>query len=210
MCTRKPKILGVVLAGGLSIRFGSDKAATLLGGKSLLHRVCARAAPQVDRLLINCNGEIPSDVDRAYDVLADDHPGAGPLAGILAGLRLADAEDYSLVATFPCDTPFFPTNLVARLHATLERSSADYCLPYRDNVAHRAFAVWRVSCAQNLARGFLRGHLRSLHGIERVLTPTVDVFPLHGEGPDGDVFFNINTTDDLAHAAAWIQARSGP
>ncbi len=201
----KPKILGVVLAGGRSSRFGSNKAVALLGAKSLLHHVCERAAPQVERLLINCNGEISSEIDHDYDVLTDDHPGDGPLAGILAGLERAAADDCALLAMFPCDTPFFPVDLVARLYAKLERSSADFCLPYRDNDAHRTFGLWHVSCAQDLARGFGQGRLRSLQSIEQILIPAILVFPLQGQGPGGDPFFNVNTTADLARATVWLQ-----
>ena len=170
----------------------------------MLHHVCTRAAPQVQRLLINCNGKMVVDVDRAYDVLADDHPGDGPLAGILAGLERAAADGYPLLATFPCDTPFFPADLVARLYAKLERSSADFCLPCRGNDTHRAFGLWRMSCVQALARGFRQG-LRSLQSVEQILIPVTVAFPLQGEGPGGDLFFNINTAADLARATVWLQ-----
>lgn len=198
------KILGVVLAGGDSTRFGSDKASAMLGGKALLSHVCDRAAPQVDRLLVNRNGGVTSGVPAGCVVLPDDFPGEGPLAGILAGLAYAHTEGFPHVATFPCDTPFFPRDVVARLRAGLAASDADICVARRGSDEQQAFALWSVGCIPALADAF-RGGLRSLHGVANIVTKNAVEFSATGEGPDGNAFFNINTVDDLARAQHWIE-----
>src|SRR5690242_8101110 len=112
-------VLGVILAGGLARRMGGgDKGLRPLGGTTLLDRVIARAAPQVAALCLNANGDPARFARWELPVVPDDVPDApGPLAGILAALDRAAAMQFSLVASFPCDAPFIPRDLVARLAA---------------------------------------------------------------------------------------------
>ena len=103
-------ILGAVLAGGRSSRFGSDKAAALLDGRTLLDRVIDALRPQVDALVI-CGRE------HAGLTSVPDRPGPdlGPLGGLNAALHHAAAHGFEAVVTVPCDTPFLPDDLVERL-----------------------------------------------------------------------------------------------
>ena len=95
--------LGAVLAGGDSRRFGSDKAAALWDGSSLIDHVCAQLGRQVDHLIIiGRNGGIP---DRPA-------PGMGPLGGLCAALAHAAAHGYDTVLTAACDMPVLPGDLV--------------------------------------------------------------------------------------------------
>ena len=200
----KKQILGVILAGGGSRRFGVDKSVALLAGKPLLQWVVERARPQVDAVVVNANSDIapPSAIDR----IADDWPGEGPLAGILAALRHAGAHDFSHVASFACDTPFFPRNTVARLVEGLYKKQADYAVAHCGEKIHRIFALWPASCRSMLETAFA-ANARSMSSIENWLTPARADFPPEG-GPDGDPFFNINTRDDLATAERWLSART--
>jgi molybdopterin-guanine dinucleotide biosynthesis protein A len=101
------RILGAVLAGGRSSRFGSDKAAALIDGRSMLDWVVAALAPQVDAIVV-CGR--PSSA--GYDGI-DDRPAAdlGPLGGLNAALHHGAAHGYDAVLTVPCDTPLLPADL---------------------------------------------------------------------------------------------------
>ena len=127
MTTRAPAkdIVGVILAGGQARRMGAgDKALVELDGKTLLERTLERATPQVDELLINANGDPPRFAPFHRQILPDAIQGhLGPLAGILTGLEWmkANRPDARWLASFPCDTPFFPRDLVAQL----ERAAAE-------------------------------------------------------------------------------------
>src|SRR5471032_1085899 len=116
-------ITGVILAGGQGRRMGSvDKGLRELRGKAMVAWVIERFAPQVDEVLINANQNIETYARFGYRVIPDEIGGfAGPLAGLQRGL--AEAH-YPLVATAPCDTPFLPLDLVARLRAALESANA--------------------------------------------------------------------------------------
>ena len=124
-----PKVAGVILAGGRARRMGGgDKGLQALAGQPLIAHVIARGGPQVAALAINANGDPARFADFALPVVQDSVSGfAGPLAGVLAGLDWAAeaAPDCDWLATFACDAPFFPEDLVGRLSAEVRAAGAD-------------------------------------------------------------------------------------
>lgn len=107
--TGRPDILGVVLAGGQSSRFGSDKALALLDGRPLLDHAVAWLAGW-------CGGVVVAGRDVApVPVVADwPRPGMGPLGGLAAGLRYARAQGFAAVFSCGVDSPRLPEDLAAR------------------------------------------------------------------------------------------------
>ena len=111
-------VTGLVLAGGLGRRMsadgaGVDKGLALLGGRPMVAHVIDRLAPQVGTLLINANRNADRYAAFAHPVIPDAIEGyAGPLAGLHAGMRAAATP---WIVTAPCDSPFLPEDLVARL-----------------------------------------------------------------------------------------------
>jgi molybdopterin-guanine dinucleotide biosynthesis protein A len=196
-------VLGVVLAGGASRRFGADKRAALLADRPLLEWVAERAGPQVDTLLVNANDADVGGTIPQIARLADDAPGEGPLPGILAALAEAERRMFSHVASFACDTPFFPEDTVAQLSQALWSSRADFSAARCGSRIHHIFALWPVACRVPLEAAFAGG-LRGLRDIQDRLTPAWADFPAMG-GPKGDPFFNINTRADLETAEIWLQ-----
>lgn len=193
-------IAGIILAGGLGSRMGGrDKALLELGGEPLHARAARRLAPQVAFLALNANGDAARFGDRAPPVVRDDgEAGAGPLAGVLAGLRWAAARDPACAAivTVAVDTPFFPDDLVRRLAGAGARSAA-IVTAASGGRRHPTVSLWPLAIADDLA-----AHLAS--GGSRRMTAFVDAagharvdFPFDG---GGDPFFNINTPADLAAA----------
>lgn len=104
------KLLGAIVAGGRSTRFGSDKALAVLDGRPLIEHVIAGMAPQVDEILV-CGREwsgLPSVPDRP-------RPDLGPLGGIAAALAYAGQHGFDMVLTAGCDVLPVPPDLAARL-----------------------------------------------------------------------------------------------
>jgi molybdopterin-guanine dinucleotide biosynthesis protein A len=100
-------ILGAILAGGASTRFGSDKALALFDGRPLIEHAIATIAPQVDAIVV-CGREWPGQVS-----LADRPSGRhGPLAGIAAALLYASEHGFDAVLSAPCDVPDAPRDLL--------------------------------------------------------------------------------------------------
>ncbi|TSD88902.1 molybdenum cofactor guanylyltransferase MobA [Mycobacterium sp. KBS0706] len=178
---------------------GGDKALRPLGGVPLLDRVIARAAPQVSALCLNANGD-PSRFARwTLPVVPDDVPGApGPLAGILAALDWAAATrpEVELVASFPCDAPFIPRDLVARLAAARRGERAEITVAASGGRTHPVVALWPVALRGDLRRALVEEEIRKVERwIGRHPTAVVEFVcdPV-------DPFLNGNTPEDLAEA----------
>ncbi len=193
---------GVILAGGLARRMGGgDKALIELGGRPLLAHVIERLAPQVAELAINANGEPARFEAFGLPVLADTVPGfVGPLAGILAGMRWAAGRGHSYIVSAAADTPFFPRDLVARLHARAQAEGLPIAMaatvdPKRGLSEHPTFGLWPVALADDLDQALTVGGLRKIivwaarHGFARAVFDEKH-FP----------FFNINTPADVVEA----------
>lgn len=103
------RLLGAVLAGGRSSRFGSDKAEAMLAGRPLLDHVAGALGRMCDAAVV-CGREWPG-----LAAVADRPPGRGPLGGIAAALAHAEANGFDLVLTAPCDTPRLPDGLIGLL-----------------------------------------------------------------------------------------------
>ena len=178
---------------------GVDKALLELGGATLIERAVARARPQVDDLIINANGDLSRFDSLGCQVIADRIGGfLGPLAGILSGLEWmrANRSDARWLASFACDCPFFPADMVKRLIAEAESHDVKIALAASGERHHPVFAVWSAGLPVT-TQSVLRGQ-----GL-RKMDDFIAGFPnIRVDFPSApiDPFFNINTPDDLARA----------
>jgi molybdopterin-guanine dinucleotide biosynthesis protein A len=184
-------VTGLVLAGGQGSRMGGvDKGLAPFRGRPLVAHVIERLAPQVDEILVNANRN-PEDYARfGHRVVADEIAGfAGPLAGFERGLAHAKGE---LVATVPCDSPFLPTDLVARLRAALVAAGADLAVAKTGTQPHPVFCLMRREVHASLAQ-FLASGQRKIDKWYAALAVVEVAFD-----DEPDAFANINTRDELA------------
>ena len=183
-------ITGIILAGGLGRRMGNvDKGLQLLRGKPMVQHVLERFAPQVDEVLINANQNIKQYQQLGHKVIPDDIGGfAGPLAGLHRGLT---AATHDLVATVPCDSPFLPLDLIARLYAALESQQAELAVARTGDQPHPVFCLTRQSVLPGLTT-FLQSGGRKIDAWYSVLRVAEVLFDDEAEG-----FSNINTADEL-------------
>jgi len=184
-------VTGLVLAGGQGSRMGGvDKGLAPFRGRPLVAHVIERLAPQVDEILVNANRN-PGDYARfGHRVVADEIPGfAGPLAGFERGLAHARGE---LVATVPCDSPFLPSDLVARLRGALEAAGADLAVAKTGTQPHPVFCLMRRGVHASLAE-FLASGQRKIDKWYAALAVVEVAFD-----DEPDAFANINTRDELA------------
>lgn len=195
------RLAGLILAGGRSSRMaGRNKALALLGGETLAALASRRLSAQVERIALSANDEALRDVLPGIDIIADeDDSRAGPLAGILAGLRWAAALDGppQALVSVAVDTPFFPADLAARLAAASGDGRA-IALAATEGIRHPTFALWPLRLAGALAAYLAEGERRAGAFISR--HPHVAV-EFAAEGAR-DPFFNVNTPADLAEAEA--------
>ena len=103
------KILGVVLAGGKSQRFGQDKSQVKLNGKILIDYILSEIIDEFKEILIVTNQSISFMSSKKITVIEDFKKGLGPLGGVLSAMKWIkdNNKEYSWISTFPSDTPFF-------------------------------------------------------------------------------------------------------
>src|SRR5882762_5754529 len=129
---------------------GVDKAFLKLGGETLIERAIARARPQVDELIINANGDLKRFASLGCEVIPDRVDGfLGPLAGILSGFEWmrANHPNARWLASFACDCPFFPADMVRRLIAEAETRNMQIAIAASGERHHPVFAAWSASLA---------------------------------------------------------------
>ena len=185
------EITGLVLAGGQGSRMGGvDKGLQLFRGRPMVAHVIERLAPQVDEILINANRNPQAYEDFGHRVIADEIEGfAGPLAGFERGLAHAA---HQLVATVPCDSPFLPEDLVARLLGAMRNAQADLAVARTGEQPHPVFCLMRRGVHASL-REFLASGQRKIdrwYSQLRVVEVAFDDEP--------DAFLNINTREELS------------
>lgn len=210
MTTESGAILGVVLAGGLSRRMGgTEKSLMVLAGRPLVAHIRDRLAPQVDRLILNANGDPARFAGLGLPIQADTVGGnAGPLAGILAGMRWArrNAPSLRFIATAATDTPFFPLDLVARL-ADATHLDQD-CIGLACSAGHRhpVFGLWPVALADDLEDFLTAGETgKVMRFVDRHRLVEVD-FPFDASGGrEADPFFNVNTPEEFEIARRFAE-----
>lgn len=194
------RILGLVLAGGLSRRMGVDKAFVTLAGRPLVAHALDRLRAQCAGVAINSNGDAARFAAFGVPVVADGVKGfPGPLAGVLAGLDYAGRNGVAAVVTLPVDTPLAPDDLVARLVAASGATSgaAKIVVAASGGQTHHAVALWSASLAQDVRRALEVEGERSVARFAARYDPAIVEWPVGGLDP----FFNINAPDDLAVAA---------
>jgi len=186
-----PDITGVVLAGGQGSRMGGvDKGLQAFRGKPMVAHVLERLAPQVNEILVNANRNVELYAGFGHRVIADEIAGfAGPLAGFERGLAHAKG---ALVATAPCDSPFLPADLVARLRSALEAAHADLAVAKTGEQAHPVFCLMRRDVHASL-RDFLAGGQRKIDRWYAGLAVVEVAFD-----DEAQAFLNINTREELA------------
>lgn len=141
-------ILGAVLAGGRSSRFGTDKARAIWRGVALADHVRARLAT-VAAATVVCGG-----AGGGPDILPDaPGPDRGPLAGLASALRFAQANGFDRVILAPCDTPVLDDALLAAL-ATARGDAFLAAVP--------VIGTWRARHAARLADHLAHAEDRSM------------------------------------------------
>ena len=189
---------------------GVDKALQILGGRPLLAHAIERLKPQVAGMVINANGEASRFAAFRLPVIADSIAGfAGPLAGVHAGLVWVRANHPGIeqVVTVSADTPFFPTDLVARFLASLNQNRP-LLVARSEEGLHPVIGLWPVSMVTALEESLKQGVRKASafvqeRGAIEVFFPRIEI-----GARLIDPFFNINSPEDLAKADALLKPRT--
>lgn len=182
-------VTGVILAGGLARRMGGhDKGLVELAGRPMIDYVIESMALQVDDLLINANRSETAYQHYGYPVVHDSRNDfAGPLAGIAAAMEKTSSE---MVLAVPCDGPWLPHDLGARLYRELSESGADVAIAHDGNRLQPVFGLFRCSLATSIFDFLESGDRKMKLWLEQQRSVTADF----SDCPDA--FINVNTPEE--------------
>ena len=193
-------VVGVVIAGGRSVRFGGEKAVAGLAGKPLLMWAAERLARSCVTVAINARPDTEAEALARAEGLAvlHDMPGdaAGPLAGVKVGLQWAQELGASAIAVSPCDVPLLPDNVFARLIEAAGTGAAMAETAERDQPQ---CAVWPVSALPKLTAALANG----AHPPTWLMLESIGAVRVRFTPPEA--FTNINTRADLAAIAGRLE-----
>lgn len=183
-------ISAVILAGGLARRMaGRDKGLQLLCGKPLVHHVIERLQPQVSAISINANRNQGDYAQFGFSVFSDELPDfQGPLSGMVTALERAETD---FVLFTPCDSPFFPESLLAKLKNTVEIDRTLVAYACDEEREHPTFCLISVQLKDKLRAYLASGERRLLQFMRKNGGVSVTF------GANEGKFVNFNTLDDL-------------
>ena len=193
----------VILAGGFSRRFGSDKALVVLAGKPLVLHVINRVSKAVDEVLVVVSSKDQKNkfepiLAEKANLVIDKDESQSPLVGAITGFQSAKGE-YSLL--LPCDTPLVSIQIVQFLldmctnrRAAIPRWPSGYIEPLQA-VYHTKSALTAAKTALRQGNMNMRSMIGNLRGVRYVSTMVLEQLE-----PDLLTFFNVNTPQDLKKA----------
>jgi len=198
----------VILAGGFSRRFGSDKGLVLLTNKPLVRHLIDKVSPVVDEILVVVSSKEQKKnfepvVENTAKLVIDQEDTQSPLVGAITGFESANSE-YSLL--LPCDAPLVSTQIIQFLldlcinrHAVIPRWPSGYLEPLQA-VYHTKSALTAAKTALKTGHLNMRSMIDNLQGVRYVSTMVLEQLE-----PRLVSFFNVNTPQDLKKAASFLK-----
>ena len=196
------KILGVVLAGGKSQRFGEDKSQVKLHGKILIDYILSEIIDQFEEILIVTNNEIKFKFSKKISITKDLIEGVGPLGGILTAMKWIkkNNKNYKWISTLPSDTPFFTKNELQIFYKKIDIQKSKLFFIKNKKMRHNIFGLWSMDLMEKLDNDLKKGERKV-----EVWADTAGVEIINIEYEKKDPFFNINTKEDLKKAYKMLE-----
>ena len=192
-------ILGAILAGGQSKRMGKDKLFLELNNKKLIEHTIDKVKKYLKEVIIVTSQENEFFSKNNLTTVKDCIKGQlGPLVGILTAMKWAkeNLTNCSWIATFPCDTPFFPESIIKDfIKESKKRESLILCASSHGR-KHNIFGLWSLDLYDKLKDDLMNKKVRKVQD----WTEKNKIKNLEFKFKDYDPFFNINTLDDLKFA----------
>ena len=188
-------ILGVVLAGGKSSRFGEDKNHIKLGNKTLLEHVLYKINNKFPETLIVSNHPLKIQITKKITIIEDCFENLGPLAGVLSSMKWIkeNKKTFKWIATFPSDTPFFETSIIEEYKKRITTNESSLYFVKSNNKRHNIFGLWSIDLLQTLENDIVKNNFRKVEDwANKIGVKTINV-----EIKEFDPFFNINTKEDF-------------
>ena len=190
-------ILGVVLAGGKSQRFGQDKSQVKLQDKLLIDYILKEIIGEFKETLIIANDPINFMQSKKISITKDFQSGLGPLGGVLTAMKWVKKKNksYKWISTFPVDSPFFTKRELKLFYEKININESKLFFIRNKDTRHNIFGLWSLDLIERLESDLLKGQRKV-----EVWADSVGVSIVNIDYKKPDPFFNINTKEDLKEA----------
>lgn len=206
-------ITGIVLAGGMSSRMGTNKAELLIEGQTVVQRITSEMGTVASRVIISAQ-DAEAYAYTGLEIVADLHPRQGPLAGLYAGLR-ASRTEWNLVCA--CDMPLLHAGVFRALAACIpeqspeERIHKEQSQHYEEDAKHLQAivprvdgrlqplaAIYHISVLPALEARLQQQDLRVQDWLKAMHVYEISSSPAHGWEQDEaeQLFMNMNRPED--------------
>jgi len=190
-------ILGALLAGGKSQRFGEDKSQVKLGDKLLIDYILSEVIEEFKEILVVSNSLIDFRKSEKITVIEDIKKNLGPLGGVLTAMKWIkdNNKDYKWISTFPADTPFFKRSILQKFLQDIQPEESKLFFIKSNNTRHNIFGIWSIDLMDKLEEDLNKGERKVELWANSIGVKTINI-----EFQNEDPFFNINTKEDLEKA----------
>ena len=188
-------ILGVVLAGGKSKRFGEDKSTIKLNDKTLIEHTLDKIKSKLNKIIIVSNDKVLKNYITINDCIDGQ---LGPLVGVLSAMKWIKDNNYSYnwIITFPCDTPFFNISIIDKFIEVSKLNDSLLYFAKSKEKRHNIFGLWSLKLIETLEMDIVKNNHRKVEKwANKIGVKTINI-----SYDNIDPFFNINTKEDLAEA----------
>jgi len=190
-------ILGVILAGGKSARFGKDKTKVKLGNKTLLEHTISKIEKYFKEILIVSNSELKNS-NKKVEAIPDCIKGnLGPLVGVLSAMKWIKSKNknYQWLATFPSDTPFFKEKIIKEIIKSTNKFDEKLFFIKNKNKRHNIFGLWSLDLVNDLEKDIHNDYRKVETWANKMGSKIIDI-----NDDDLESFLNINTMEDYDKA----------
>ena len=200
---KEHNILGVVLAGGKSSRFGTNKSLSMLANNKLIEHVINKIDAYFSEILVISNDSSLKLNNQKINIIKDCIKGhLGPLAGILSAMKYANSfkNKYKWIITFPCDTPFFNKIIIEKMIKKSISAKEKIYFVKDKKQRHNIFGLWSTSLEDILEKD-LNNNFRKVD----LWADKIGCNFIEKDIQNENEFLNINTKEDLELAEKFIK-----
>lgn len=182
------QISGIILAGGKSLRMGTDKAVLELKGQTLLEHAIEVCRPSCKTILISSNNSLHQKL--GYITIPDEIPGCGPMGGIYSCLKQSET-DWNFILSV--DSPFVEPEFIQLLIS--QTGSFDVIVPVHAKGKEPLIAMYHKTCLAEIKKMLKSGNFKMHNLLNSINTKFVDVQKSVEKYPK--LFLNLNRPVDL-------------
>ena len=192
---KEHNVLGVILAGGKSSRFGSNKSLSKLANNKLIEHVINKIDSYFPKILIVSNDSNLKIENKKIKIIKDCIEGyLGPLVGVLSAMKYANSykNKYKWIITFPCDTPFFNSIIIKKMFEKINSAEKKIYFIKEKKQRHNIFGMWPTSLERTLEDD-LNNNFRKVD----LWADKIGCNFIEKDIQSKNEFLNINTKEDL-------------